>query len=83
MTRTTLTAAERRDEMAMMGLRLTAGLSRCDFRAETGDEIEMAFAPHRLDSLVGGGFLELDGAGMRATAAGRQRLNAVLERLLT
>jgi putative oxygen-independent coproporphyrinogen III oxidase len=82
-TRSALTAAERRDEMTMMGLRLTAGLSRCAFRAETGNEIETAFAPHRLDPLVGGGFLELDGAGMRATAAGRQRLNAVLERLLT
>jgi putative oxygen-independent coproporphyrinogen III oxidase len=81
-TRTALTAAERCNEMAMMGLRLTIGLSRCDFRAETGDEIETAFARDRLDALVGGGFLELDSAGLRATAAGRQRLNAVLERLL-
>jgi putative oxygen-independent coproporphyrinogen III oxidase len=81
-TRAALTSAERRNEMAMMGLRLTVGLSRCDFLAETGDEIETAFARDRLDPLVGGGFLELDGAGLRATAAGRQRLNAVLERLL-
>ena len=82
MTRTALTAAERRNEMAMMGLRLTVGLSRRDFRAETGDEIESAFARDRLGALVAGGFLELDGAGLRATATGRQRLNAVLERLL-
>ena len=82
MTRTALTAAERRNEMAMMGLRLTVGLSRRDFRAETGDEIESAFARDRLDALVAGGFLDLDGAGLRATAAGRQRLNALLERLL-
>jgi len=79
---TVLTAAERRNEMAMMGLRLTVGLSRPDFRAETGEEIESAFPRDRLDALVGGGFLELDGAGLRATAAGRQRLNAVLGRLL-
>ncbi len=80
--RAALTAAERRNEMTMMGLRLAAGLSRHDFRTETGDEIETAFARDRLDALVGGGFLELDSAGLRATAAGRQRLNAVLERLL-
>ena len=73
---------ERRDEMAMMGLRLATGLSRADFRAKTGDEIEILFARDRLEALIGGGFLEIDNAGLRATAAGRQRLNAVLERLL-
>jgi oxygen-independent coproporphyrinogen-3 oxidase len=80
--RAELSAAERRDEMAMMGLRLAEGVSRPAFRAETGDDIAAAFARARLDALIGGGFLELDEAGMRATAAGRQRLNAVLERLL-
>jgi putative oxygen-independent coproporphyrinogen III oxidase len=81
-TRTLLSPQERRDEMAMMGLRLTTGLARDDVRAETGGEIEAAFDATRLDALIGGGFLELDDAGLRATAAGRQRLNAVLERLL-
>lgn len=66
----------------MMGLRLTQGLARDDVRAETGGEIEAAFDAARLDALIGGGFLALDEAGLRATAAGRQRLNAVLERLL-
>jgi oxygen-independent coproporphyrinogen-3 oxidase len=80
--RTALTMPERRDEMTMMGLRLAEGLSRGDFRAETGGEIEAAFARDRLDALIAGGFLELDEAGLRATAAGRQRLNAVLGRLL-
>ncbi len=81
-TRTLLTARERRDEMAMMGLRLTSGLARDDVRTETGSEIEAAFASEPLDMLIGGGFLACDAAGLRATAAGRQRLNAVLERLL-
>jgi oxygen-independent coproporphyrinogen-3 oxidase len=80
--RTELSAAERRDEMTMMGLRLAAGIARADFRAETGGEIDTAFDRARLDALIGGGFLELDEAGLRATEAGRQRLNAVLDRLL-
>ncbi|HXE17098.1 MAG TPA: radical SAM family heme chaperone HemW [Stellaceae bacterium] len=81
-TRTALSPDERRDEMAMMGLRLTAGIARADMRAETGGDIEDAFDRARLDALIGGGFLELDAAGLRATPAGRQRLNAVLDRLL-
>jgi oxygen-independent coproporphyrinogen-3 oxidase len=79
---TALTRDERRDEMAMMGLRLTTGLARDHVRAETGREIEQAFDPARLDPLIAGGFLECDADGLRATAAGRQRLNAVLEKLL-
>jgi len=81
-TRTALSRDERRDEMAMMGLRLTSGIARADMRAETGGDIEDAFDRARLDALIGGGFLELDAAGLRATPAGRQRLNAVLDRLL-
>ena len=81
-TRTALSPDERRDEMAMMGLRLTAGIARADMRAEIGGDIEDAFDRARLHALIGGGFLELDAAGLRATPAGRQRLNAVLDRLL-
>ena len=80
--RTRLLAEERREEMAMMGLRLAEGIARDRFRVETGSEFEAAFDRHNLDHLIAGGFLELDGIGLRATAAGRQRLNAVLERLL-
>ena len=36
----------------------------------------------RLESLISGDFLVLDRDGLRATAAGRQRLNAVLAALL-
>lgn len=81
-TRTALTAPERRDEMAMMGLRLTSGLARGDFRDESGGEIEDSFDRVRLDALIAAGFLELDDGGLRATPSGRQRLNAVLDRLL-
>ena len=72
----------RREEMLMMGLRLTEGVTRHGFRAETGLEIEAAFDPQALGRLAEGGFLVVDAVGIRATAAGRQRLNAVLAALL-
>jgi oxygen-independent coproporphyrinogen-3 oxidase len=77
-----LAADERRDEMLMMGLRLRDGIARAAFHAETGAEIETALDPARIGDLVDGGFLVLDAAGLRATDAGRQRLNAVLAALL-
>ncbi|HET6221992.1 MAG TPA: radical SAM family heme chaperone HemW [Dongiaceae bacterium] len=75
-------AAEQQIEMTMMGLRLTDGISRARFQDLTGAAIETAFARERLDRLIDGGFLTLDEDGLRATAAGRQRLNAVLQALL-
>jgi hypothetical protein len=39
--------------------------------------------PVRLERLIDGGFLMLDGVGLRATEAGRQRLNAVLGALMS
>ena len=80
--RTALTREERREEMLMMGLRLAEGVDRARFRAEAGEELEAAFDGGRLADLVAGGFLVLDDRGLRATAAGRQRLNAVLGALL-
>jgi putative oxygen-independent coproporphyrinogen III oxidase len=80
---TRLADAERREEALMMGLRLTEGVTRERFREAAGSEIEAALDVAALADLQAGGFIELDAAGMRATAAGRQRLNAVLARLLT
>jgi putative oxygen-independent coproporphyrinogen III oxidase len=77
-----LTQDERRDEMVMMGLRLAQGVGRARFSRETGRAIEEALDPKALADLVNGGFLVLDDSCLRATAAGRQRLNAVLARLL-
>jgi len=77
-----LSAPERRDEMLMMGLRLDKGIARAAFRAETGQDFEAALDPVRLADLREAGFLTLDDIGLRATAAGRQRLNAVLGALL-
>jgi oxygen-independent coproporphyrinogen-3 oxidase len=73
---------ERRDELLMMGLRLEEGVARKRFHDEAGDEIEAVLDPARLQPLIDGGFLVLDPSGLRATAPGRQRLNAVLAALL-
>ncbi len=74
--------AERRDELLMMGLRLTEGVSRARLRDELGADVGAVIDPQRLDRLIGAGFLELDASSLRATAGGRQRLNAVLASLL-
>jgi putative oxygen-independent coproporphyrinogen III oxidase len=77
-----LAAEERRDEMLMMGLRLGEGVTRAAFRAETGDDFERSLNAAQLASLSNADFIALDETGLRATAAGRQRLNAVLGALL-
>jgi putative oxygen-independent coproporphyrinogen III oxidase len=72
----------RRDELMMMGLRLAEGVHRRRFEAEAGAPIEDVLDRAALARLVDGGFLEVDEGGLRATAAGRQRLDAVLAALL-
>jgi oxygen-independent coproporphyrinogen-3 oxidase len=80
--RRTLDRSERLVELTMMGLRLTGGVARDAFRRESADEPEALFAAERLDALRQADYLVLDAAGLRATAAGGQRLNAVLRHLL-
>jgi putative oxygen-independent coproporphyrinogen III oxidase len=74
---------ERRDELLMMGLRLNEGVSRARLRSELGADVDALIDAAKLERLIGGGFLTLDADALRATAAGRQRLNAVLASLLT
>lgn len=76
-----LDAAARLQELLIMGLRLADGVSRAAFTREAGASIESALDPDALGELVSAGLLVLDEAGLRATAAGRQRLDAVLRRL--
>jgi oxygen-independent coproporphyrinogen-3 oxidase len=80
--RRALTMLERQEELLLMGLRLTTGIGRARFRHALGREIEEAIAPSRMAPLIDGGFIELDDDGLRATSAGRQRLNAVLAALV-
>jgi putative oxygen-independent coproporphyrinogen III oxidase len=79
---TVLGREERRDEILMMGLRLGEGVPRARFWREIGNDVESALDPGRLAKLIEGGFLVLDDQALRATEAGRQRLNAVLAALL-
>ncbi len=82
-TRRPLDRSERLDELAMMGLRLSGGVPRAAFRRELAAEPEKLFGAKRLGALQDAGYLELDGTGLRATATGLQRLDAVLGHLLT
>jgi putative oxygen-independent coproporphyrinogen III oxidase len=68
-------------EMLMMGLRLVEGIARHRLETLAGRTVEDLFAG-ALPRLVEGGFLTLDGDRLAATAAGRQRLDAVLGALL-
>ncbi len=79
---TPLTPPERLDEIVITGLRLDGGIRRQDFSRLVGETPEEALGGLALERLVDGGFLVLDGAGLRATAAGRMRLNMVVGDLL-
>ncbi len=69
------------EEMVMMGLRLVEGVSRQRLETLAGRDVEALFRD-ALPRLIDGGFLILDADRLAATAAGRQRLNAVLGALL-
>jgi oxygen-independent coproporphyrinogen-3 oxidase len=69
------------EEMLMMGLRLTEGVARGPLERAAGRSLKVLFGD-KLAPLVEGGFLALDSDRLAATAAGRQRLNAVLAALL-
>ena len=77
-----LTAQQRCEELLLLGLRLSEGLRRPEFRARTGMELENAVKGQALTQLVETGFVELDEAGMRTTRAGQLCLNTVLSQLL-
>jgi oxygen-independent coproporphyrinogen-3 oxidase len=67
--------------MLMMGLRLVGGVPRARLAVLGGRDVEDLFGAV-LPPLIDGGFLLLDDDRLAATAAGRQRLNAVLAALL-
>jgi oxygen-independent coproporphyrinogen-3 oxidase len=79
--RVRLAPEKRREELLLAGLRLAEGISRARFRAQTGVDILAAVDRAALRRLEDGGFLALDDHRLRATPAGRQRLNAILTSL--
>jgi oxygen-independent coproporphyrinogen-3 oxidase len=83
----TLTPKVQAQEMLLLGLRTAEGVPHARLRARLGVSLDALFEATILDraafeQLVRRGFLENDAERFVATAAGRQRLNAVLSRLL-
>ncbi len=77
-----LEPSERCAELVILGLRLAEGIDRRLFHDRTGFELDAvldAAAGERLTEL---GLIEADGSTLRATPAGRQRLDWVLGRIL-
>ncbi len=68
-------------ERLMMGLRLSEGIDRALFARQTGVQLEASINATRAQTLQEAGIIELDDRGLRATASGRLRLNAVIEAL--
>lgn len=73
--------AEQATEALMMGLRLTEGVPLARIEAAAGRAWDTIIDRAALARLTAGGFAELLDGRLRATAAGRQRLNGVLAAL--
>jgi len=76
-----LAAAERAEEMLMMGLRLRDGIDVRRFSARTGLTLAEAIRPGALKRLTEGGFLACDENTLCTTERGRALLNSVLSEL--
>ena len=70
------------EEALMVGLRLAEGVDRAGFASVTGVDPLAALGEARVAPLLAAGYLEVDAHRLKATPSGRQRLNAVLERLI-
>lgn len=76
-----LSAPDRAAEMLMMGLRLSEGISKKRFLAETGFEIEEYIKP-RFKTLLDENFLANDNDHFGATQKGRLCLDQILREIL-
>ena len=74
--------ASARTEALMMNLRLARGIDRAKWQEKFGADVLAQVDTSKLQPLIDGGFLTVDSHTLVATAAGRQRLNAVLDKLL-
>ncbi len=77
-----LAPAERAREMLLMGLRLDEGVSEARFLARTARSLDEAIDVTILRMAVDEGYLERTQGRLRATPAGRLRLDALLARLV-
>jgi oxygen-independent coproporphyrinogen-3 oxidase len=80
--RVALSRAEQAQELLVMVLRLSEGVELERLEAVYGQALDQLLDRAALDRLTGDGLIERAGGRLTATAAGRQRLNAVLAALL-
>jgi oxygen-independent coproporphyrinogen-3 oxidase len=80
--RETIAADQQLTELMMMGLRLADGVPVARIQRVAGRPLRRALDGAALDRLLAAGLLELARGRLRATARGRQRLDALLPRLL-
>lgn len=78
----TVTQAEQAQEMLLMGLRLSEGVSAARFAVRTGMALDSALDPVIRAAAIEEGYLVAEGDRLRATAEGRLRLDALLAALL-
>lgn len=76
-----LSDAERAQELLILGLRLSDGIALDRLHARTGIYLADHLDIDQVNSLVQAGFLSLSKTHLKATGAGRVRLNAVIEKI--
>jgi putative oxygen-independent coproporphyrinogen III oxidase len=81
-TRVTLAAEEQLEEMLVMGLRLAEGIELARLETIAGRSLEQILDAQALARLLEDGWVRLAGGRLAPTAAGRQRLNAILGALM-
>jgi putative oxygen-independent coproporphyrinogen III oxidase len=81
-TRVTLSQAEQAQELLVMGLRLSEGVDLARLDAVFGQSLDQLLDRAALARLTDDGLLERREGRLAASAAGRQRLNAVLAAIL-
>ena len=74
----TVSDTEQIEEFLLMGLRLAAGIDRELFARITGRALDDCIDQAQLPALEAAGLVVADAQGLRATAAGLQRLNAII-----
>ena len=72
----------RGQELVMMGLRLTEGISLVRLEDETGMNADQILNSRQLATLMAGDFIEQSDGILKATKDGRQKLDKLLELLL-
>ena len=80
--RTALTGREQVEELLVMGLRLGEGVALARLASTAGRPLREVLELASLERFVGDGWLSRRDGRLAATAAGRQRLNAILSALL-